>query len=82
MLAKGPNCYVYVLDDVIASQGEGSSTTIANNWRDEFENKIYPNDVLYFGTPDGTLGDIDGDSHVTILMASFDGGVAGYFDMI
>ena len=81
MLAKGPNCYVYVLQDVIDAQGEGSSTLIANNWRDEFENKIYPNDILYFGSPDGTLGDIDGDSHVTILMASFDGGVAGYFDM-
>ena len=81
MLAKGDNCYVYVLDDVITSQGESSATTIANNWKNEFENKIYPNDILYFGSPDGTLGDIDGDSHVTVLLAFLDGGVAGYFDM-
>ncbi len=81
LLAKGTNSYVYVLNSVIDSQGESSATTKAELWRDEFESKIYPNDILYFGSPDGNLGDIDGDSHVTILMASFDGGVAGYFDM-
>jgi len=81
MLAKGTNCYVYVLNDVITSYGESSATAKAVLWKNEFENKIYPNDILYFGSPDGNLGDIDGDSHVTILIASFDGGVAGYFDM-
>ncbi|MCE7741321.1 MAG: hypothetical protein GOP50_02580 [Candidatus Heimdallarchaeota archaeon] len=81
MLAKGANCYIYVLDDVIDSYGESSATSKAVLWKNEFENKIYPNDILYFGSPDGNLGDIDGDAHVTVLLASFDGGVAGYFDM-
>ena len=81
MLAKGDNCYVYVLDSIISSYGESTATAKAILWKNEFENKIYPNDILYFGSPDGTLGDIDGDPRVTILMASFDGGVAGYFDM-
>jgi hypothetical protein len=80
MLAIGTNCYVYVINSEISSHGESNARTRAENWRDEFENKIYPNDLLYFGNPDGYLGDIDGDSHLTILLADLDGGVAGYFD--
>ena len=81
LLAKGTNSYVYVLNEVISSVGISSARNKAELWRDQFENKIYPNDVLYFGSPDGTLGDIDGDPHVTILLANLDGNVAGYFDM-
>jgi len=83
MLANGTNSYVYVFTSVISSIGETTARTIAEGFRDEFENKIYPNNVLYFGNPDGGvsgLGDIDGDPHVTILLDSLDGGVAGYFN--
>ncbi|NPD87565.1 MAG: hypothetical protein HGN29_02510 [Asgard group archaeon] len=80
MLAIGDHCYVYVLNSLIDSQGLSGATLVAENWRNEFENKIYPNDILYFGNPDGNLGDIDGDYNVTILLASLDAGVAGYFD--
>ena len=81
MLAKGTNCYVYVLDSIISSYGESSTTAEAELWKSQFDNDIYPHDVQYFGNPDGNLGDIDGDPRVTILMATLDGGVAGYFDM-
>ena len=71
----GPHCYIYIqngLTPVISAQ----------TWHDEFENKIYPNNIQYFGNPDGTLGDIDSDSHITVLISSMDGGVAGYFNPI
>ena len=80
MLAIGDHCYVYVLNSLMTSQGPASATLKAEDWRNEFETKIYPNNLLYFGNPDGNLEDIDGDSHVTILLASLDAGVAGYFD--
>ena len=86
MLAIGTNCYVYVFKSLFnAMGGEASARTIAEGFRDEFENKIYPNNVLYFGDPDGGvsgLDDIDGDHHVTILLDSLDAYVAGYFNPI
>ncbi|MCG3215882.1 MAG: hypothetical protein KAS63_04165 [Candidatus Heimdallarchaeota archaeon] len=71
--ALGANCYIYV---------ENGKTPIytAEYWRDEFENKIYPNNIQYFGNTDGNLGDIDGDSHVTVLLTDIDGDIAGYFN--
>jgi len=71
----GAHCYIYVqngLTPVISPQ----------TWHDAFENNIYPNNIQYFGNPDGTLGDIDSDSKVTVLVSSMDGGVAGYFNPI
>ena len=80
LLAIGANSYVYVLSSLVTSEGLSTARAKAEDWRDEFETKIYPNDILYFGDPDGYLGDIDGDYHVTILISDLDGGVAGYFD--
>ncbi len=80
LLAIGTNCYVYVTNSLISSDGLSNARLKAEDWRDEFEANIYSNVVLYFGNPDGILGDIDGDSHVTILLSELDGGVAGYFD--
>ncbi len=80
LLAIGANSYVYVLNSLISSNGIANAKAKAEDWRDEFETKIYPNDILFFGHPNGTLGDIDDDSHVTILISDLDGGVAGYFD--
>ncbi len=80
LLAIGVNSYVYILSSLVISEGLSNARAKAENWRDEFETKIYPNDILYFGDPDGYLGDIDGDFHVTILISDLDGGVAGYFD--
>ncbi|MHA1551150.1 MAG: hypothetical protein ACTSQC_04330 [Candidatus Heimdallarchaeaceae archaeon] len=82
LLAIGANSYIYVTSSIISSVGTTNARTRAEEWRDEFETKIYPNNLLYFGNPDGYLGDIDGDNHVTILLADLDdaAGVAGYFD--
>ncbi|MCE7738795.1 MAG: M48 family metallopeptidase [Candidatus Heimdallarchaeota archaeon] len=80
LLAIGANSYVYILNSLISYHGLSNARAKAEDWRDEFETTIYPNDVLYFGDPDGYLGDIDGDSHITILISDLDGGVAGYFD--
>ncbi|MCG3220674.1 MAG: hypothetical protein H7641_04775, partial [Candidatus Heimdallarchaeota archaeon] len=81
MLAIGDHCYVYVTNEAITyGGGEAAAIIKAENWRNEFENKIYQNDLLYFGNPDGNLGDIDSDPKVTILLSILDAGVAGYFD--
>ncbi len=71
----GAHSYIYIqngLTPVISPQ----------TWLDEFEDEIYPNNLQYFGDPDGTLGDIDGDHNITVLICSMDGGVAGYFNPI
>lgn len=80
LLAIGDNSYIYVTSSIISSVGTANARTRAEEWRDEFENKIYPNNLLYFGDPDGYLGDIDGDHHITILLAPLSEDVAGYFD--
>ncbi|MHA1399930.1 MAG: hypothetical protein ACTSQE_06260 [Candidatus Heimdallarchaeaceae archaeon] len=82
LLAVGDNSYVYVANSIISSEGEANARAKAEDYRDEFDNNIYPSDTLYFGNPSGYLGDIDGDPKVTILLLSLDGGVAGYFDPI
>jgi len=49
LLAIGANSYVYVLSSLVSSEGLSNARTKAEAWRDEFETKIYPNDILYFG---------------------------------
>jgi hypothetical protein len=80
LLAIGANSYIYIANSVISSVGTSNARTRAEEWRDEFENKIYPTNLLYFGDPNGYLGDIDGDHHITILLAPLSADVAGYFD--
>lgn len=82
LLAIGDHTYVYVANSVINNVGKSTAQSKAETYRDEFDDVIYPSDTLYFGSPDGYLGDIDGDPKVTMLLLSLDGGVAGYFDPI
>ena len=82
LLAVGEHSYVYVANSIINSEGKSEAQSKAETYRDEFDDVIYPSDTLYFGSPDGYLGDIDGDPKVTMLLLSLDGGVAGYFDPI
>ncbi len=81
LLAIGDNSYVYVSNKIIGDRGLPITEDYAEDWRDEFEINIYPKEVLIFGDVDGILGDIDGDSHVTIFLTSLGGYVAGYFDV-
>ena len=80
LLSIGTNCYIYVADSIISTVGTSNARTRADEWKAEFESQIYPNNLLYYGTPDGYLGDIDGDSHVTVFLAPLSADVAGYFD--
>jgi len=82
LLAIGNHTYVYVANSIINHVGKSSAQAEAETYRDEFDEVIYPSDTLYFGSPDGNLGDIDGDPKVTILFLSLDGDVAGYFNPI
>ena len=65
-----PHAYWYVANDVDVDQGALERSG------QEFENKIYPTDVRYFG--DTIKGGFDGDKHLTILTARFNG-AAGYY---
>jgi hypothetical protein len=68
LLAIGDLCYVYFDDLAIAIIGEGPASTRAETYRDEFDTNIYPRVTDLAGNPNGTLGDIDGDPRVYILV--------------
>ena len=69
LLAIGDHCYVYFEDLVISIIGEQEANARAETYRDEFDNNIYPRVTDIAGDPDGTLGDIDGDPKIYILVA-------------
>ncbi len=78
LMAVGDNSYIYVENDLIPSLDTADLEDMAST----FDTHIYPITTGYFGTVDGTFGDIDGDPHVTVFMAYLDGGAAGFFDSI
>ncbi|MFX0105947.1 MAG: hypothetical protein ACFE75_10710 [Candidatus Hodarchaeota archaeon] len=69
LLSIGENCYVYMEDFCIAAQGEHSAIKQAENICDEFDYTIYPRITDLAGHPNGTLGDIDGDPRIIILLS-------------
>ncbi|MGY5854915.1 MAG: hypothetical protein RTU92_15205, partial [Candidatus Thorarchaeota archaeon] len=68
LLAIENHCYIYIEDSVIAILGEEEATDRAELYRDEFDTNIYPRVTDFAGDPDGTLGDIDGDPRIYILI--------------
>jgi len=68
LLAIGNYCYIYIDDLVIDIIGEEEATNRAELYRDEFDTTIYPRVTDIAGDPDGTLGDIDGDPRIYILI--------------
>ncbi len=68
LLAIGNHCYIYIEDSVIAILGEEEATERAELYRDEFDTNIYPSVTDFAGNPNGTLGDIDGDPRIYILV--------------
>ncbi len=68
LLAIGNYCYVYIDDLVIDIIGEEEASDRAELYRDEFDTNIYPRVTEFAGDPDGTLGDIDGDPRIFILI--------------
>ncbi|MFW9864071.1 MAG: hypothetical protein ACFFET_17410 [Candidatus Thorarchaeota archaeon] len=68
LLAIGEHCYIYVENSVIDILGMEEVNTRAALYRDEFDTNIFPRVTDLAGDPDGTLGDIDGDPRIFILI--------------
>ncbi|MFX1544453.1 MAG: hypothetical protein ACFFCR_15705, partial [Promethearchaeota archaeon] len=68
LLAIGDLCYIYFDDLAIAIIGEETANTRAETYRDAFDTNIYQRVTDLAGNPNGTLGDIDGDVRVYILV--------------
>ena len=68
LLAIGDHCYIYFDDLAISIIGGVEANARAETYRDEFDNNIYSRVIDLAGDPDGTLGDVDGDPKVYILV--------------
>ncbi len=68
LLAFGNHCYIYFEDSVITALGVSESIDRAELYRDDFETNIYERVTDLAGNPNGTLGDIDGDPRIYILI--------------
>ena len=85
LLSVGNWSYVYMANDTIDLIGQNASIEKCDQLRDVFDEVIYPKALEIAGSPDGNLGDIDGDSHVTMFLAPLirnygDNSVLGYYD--
>lgn len=78
LLAVGSWCYVYMGNETIAQIGQNQAIQRCEFYKNEFDTTIYPKNVEFMGSPDGSLGDIDGDPKITILIYPTQGG-AGYY---
>ena len=70
LLAIGVYSLVYIEDCLISSLGETESINRAELYKDEFDSTIYPRVTDLAGHPNGTLGDIDGDPRIYILITN------------
>jgi len=85
LLAVGNWSYIYMANETIELLGENASISKCEALSYEFDFTIYPNAIEVAGSPDGNLGDIDGDPHITIFLAPLvrhfgDNSVLGYYD--
>jgi len=69
LLAVGDHCYVYMANETIELLGEGAAISKCSQLGQTFDDVIYPKAVELAGSPDGYLGDIDGDPRVTLFLA-------------
>ena len=70
LLAIGVYSLVYIEDYLITTLGEAEATNRAELYRDEFDSNIYPKVTDLAGHPNGSLGDIDGDPRIYILITN------------
>jgi len=68
LLAIGNLCYIYFEDLAISIIGEEEANARAEIYRDEFDIHIYQSVTDLAGDPDGTLGDVDGNPRIYILI--------------
>ena len=69
LVSIGENCYIYMEDYCIEDLGEQAAALQGENICDEFDYTIYPQIIDLAGNPNGTLGDIDGDPRIIILLS-------------
>ncbi|MFX0125375.1 MAG: hypothetical protein ACFFAE_17230 [Candidatus Hodarchaeota archaeon] len=68
ILAIGKYCYIFMENSCISNLGELVAIEQSETIRDEFDNTTYPRVTDLAGHPNGTLGDIDGDPRIVILL--------------
>ncbi len=70
LLAVGEYSLVFMENSCITELGELVALGKTETIRDEFDSTIYPRITELAGHPNGTLGDIDGDPRIVILLAN------------
>ncbi len=81
LLSVGDHCYIYMENTCIEAQGESNLVAKCDELSEAFDSIIYPKDIELAGSPDGNLGDIDGDPKVTALLGPFrEHLIGGYYD--
>jgi hypothetical protein len=68
LLSVGDFCYVYMANETIELLGESAAISKCSQLGQVFDDVIYPKAVELAGSPDGYLGDIDGDPRVTLFL--------------
>jgi hypothetical protein len=68
LLSVGDYCYVYMANETIDIMGENAAISKCSQLRQTFDDVVYPKAVELAGSPDGYLGDIDGDPRVTLFL--------------
>ncbi len=69
LLALGEFSAVFITNTCITIVGESTAIEYAENIREEFDTTIFPRITDLAGHPNGTLGDIDGDQRIVILVS-------------
>lgn len=76
LLSVGDNCYIYMDNRTISSMGQSQAIDRCEILSSEFDHTVYPKNLELMGHPNGTLGDIDGDMHITVFLVE---GVGSYY---
>ncbi|MFW9888607.1 MAG: hypothetical protein ACFFER_10515 [Candidatus Thorarchaeota archaeon] len=68
LLSVGDSCYVYMANETIDLLGESAAISKCSQLGQIFDDVIYSKAVELAGSPDGFLGDLDGDPRVTLFL--------------
>jgi hypothetical protein len=69
ILAIGKYSYIFMENSCISGLGESVAIIQSETIRDEFDSTTFPRVTDLAGHPNGTLGDIDGDPRIIILLS-------------
>ena len=68
LLVTGEHCLIYMQDSLIPQIGAAEALSRCESYQNEFDTRIYQTVIDLTGNPNGTLGDIDGDPRIVILI--------------